>query len=225
MRTLLPFLWCFGCSILLISLLPSCSRGTIPLTTIPHVQYGVASWYGPAFHGQPTASGEVYDMFQLTAVHNSAPFGTIVVVTNLDTDRTVHVRITDRGPFVGDRILDLSYAAARRLGMVEAGLARIRVEFLPETVPSTDFIVQAGAYTDQRNAAYVHRSLATQYPQVWITVAREGSQTFYRVRLGSFSSRAEAEHAARQVQALGYAASVYPMPRTSETSRRSVDRF
>jgi rare lipoprotein A len=189
------------------------------------VQYGRASWYGSAFHGQLTASGEVYDMFQLTAAHESAPFGTVAVVTNLDTDRTVHVRITDRGPFVGARILDLSYAAARRLGMVEAGLARVRVEFLPETVPPTDFIVQAGAYTDQRNAAHVHRTLATQYPQAWITVAREGSQTFYRVRVGLFSNRAEAERAARQVQALGYAASVYPLPRASETSRRSVDRF
>ena len=224
MRTLLPLLWCFSCSLVLISLLPSCSRGTVP-PTIPHVQFGMASWYGSAFHGQPTASGEVYDMFQLTAAHESAPFGTVAIVTNLATDRTVHVRITDRGPFAGARVLDLSYAAARRIGMVESGVARVRIEFLPETVPPTDFIVQAGAYTDQRNAAHVHRTLATQYPQVWITVAREGSQVFYRVRIGSFTNRAEAERAAQQVQALGYAASVYPLPRASETSRRSVDRF
>ena len=224
MRTLLPLLWCFSCSLVLISLLPSCSRGTVP-STIPHVQFGMASWYGSAFHGQLTASGEVYDMFQLTAAHESAPFGMVAIVTNLDTDRTVHVRITDRGPFAGKRVLDLSYAAARRVGMLESGVARVRIEFLPETVPATDFIVQAGAYTDQRNATHVHRTLATQYPQVWITVAREGSQVFYRVRIGSFTNRAEAEHTARQVQALGYAASVYPLPRASETSRRSVDRF
>jgi rare lipoprotein A len=224
MRTLLPLLWCFSCSLLLLSLLPSCSRGTVPLT-VPHVQYGMASWYGSAFHGQPTASGEAYDMFQLTAAHESAPFGMTVVVTNLDTGRTVPVRITDRGPFVGARVIDLSYAAARRLGMLEAGVARVRIEFLLETVPRTDFIVQAGAYTDQDNAARVQRALAARYAQVWITVAREGAQTFYRVRLGAFANRAEAERAARQVQALGYAASVYPLPRASESSRRSVDRF
>jgi rare lipoprotein A len=189
------------------------------------VQYGMASWYGSAFHGQTTASGEVYDMFQLTAAHESAPFGMTAIVTNTDTGRTVHVRITDRGPFVGERVIDLSYAAARRLGMVDSGLARVRIEFLPETVPPSDFIVQAGAYTDQRNATRAQRVLARQYPQVWITAAREGTQTFYRVRLGSFTSRAEAERAARQVQALGYAASVYPLPRASETTRRSVDRF
>jgi cell division protein FtsN len=109
--------------------------------------------------------------------------------------------------------------------MVDAGLARVRIEFRPIPAASTDFIVQAGAYTDQDNAARVQRALVTQYPQVWIATAQEGSQTLYQVRLGAFASRDEAEHAARQVQALGYAASVYPLPRVSETSRRSVNRF
>jgi rare lipoprotein A len=164
-------------------------------------------------------------MFQLTAAHGSAPFGTVATVTNLDTGHIVHVRINDRGPFVGERVLDLSYAAAHRLNMVDAGLARVRIEFRPTPAASTDFIVQAGAYTDQYNAARIQRALATQYPQVWITTAQEGSQTLYRVRLGTFASRDEAEQAARQVQALGYAASVYSQPRASETPRRSVDRF
>jgi rare lipoprotein A len=164
-------------------------------------------------------------MFQLTAAHESAPFGTIATVTNLDTGHSVHVRINDRGPFVGARILDLSYAAARYLNMVHTGLARVKIEFQPAPAASTDFIVQAGAYTDQDNAVQVQRALATQYPQVWITTARAGSQTLYRVRLGAFASRDEAEYAARQVQALGYTASVYPLPRASETPRRSVDRF
>jgi rare lipoprotein A len=220
MRTLLPLLWCFSCGILLVMLLPSSSRGIVP-----HVQYGVASWYGSTFHGQPTASGEVYDMFQLTAAHGSVPFGTVATVTNLDTGHIVHVRINDRGPFVGERVLDLSYAAAHRLNMVDAGLARVRIEFRPTTAASTDFIVQAGAYTDQYNAVRVQRALATQYPQAWITTAREGAQTLYRVRLGAFANRDEAEYAARQVQALGYAASVYPLPRASETPTRFVDRF
>ena len=109
--------------------------------------------------------------------------------------------------------------------MVDAGLARVRIEFRPATATSTDFIVQAGVYTDQYNAVRVQRALATQYPQVWITTAREGAQTLYRVRLGAFANRDEAEYAARQVQALGYAASVYPLPRASETPIRFVDRF
>jgi rare lipoprotein A len=164
-------------------------------------------------------------MFQLTAAHGSAPFGTIATVTSLDTGHVVHVRINDRGPFVGERVLDLSYAAAHRLNMVGAGLARVRIEFRPIPTASTDFIVQAGAYTDQYNAVRVQRALATQYPQVWIATTREGAQTLYRVHLGAFVSRDEAEHAAQQVQALGYTASVYSLPHASEIPRRSVGRF
>jgi rare lipoprotein A len=147
------------------------------------------------------------------------------IVTNLDTGQWVRVRINDRGPLVGDRILDLSYAAARHVGMVNAGLARVRVEFLPETIPAATFIVQAGAYTDHDNAVRAQRALAARYSQVWIAVAQEGAQTFYRVRLGTFSSRADAEQAARQVQALGYTASIYPLSESPELPKRAVDRF
>ncbi len=89
---------------------------------------GVASWYGAAHHGRRTASGEVFDMRGMTAAHRSYPFGTRVRVTDLATGRTVVVRINDRGPFAGGRIIDLSRAAAGRLGIVEAGTARVRVE-------------------------------------------------------------------------------------------------
>jgi rare lipoprotein A len=188
-------------------------------------EYGLASWYGDDFHGQRTANGETYNMFQLTAAHRSAPLGIHAMVTNLATGRSVRVRINDRGPFVGDRILDLSYAAARRLGMVENGLARVKVTFLPETMPTTVYIVQIGAYIDQSNALRAQRDLATQYPQVWIAVAHEGPQTFYRVRLGSFASRAEAEQAARQVQGRGYTTSILPLSQPADTLRQSADRF
>ena len=207
-RVLVRVTPCISYSILLLSLLPSCSRGKVP---VPYVQYGIASWYGKEFHGRRTANGEIYDMFQLTAAHNSAPLGIHAIVTNLDTGRSVRVRINDRGPFVGNRILDLSYAAARRLGMLETGLARVRIQFLPETLPPPAFVVQAGAYMEQRNAARAQRALAARYPQVWITIAREGAQTFYRVRLGTFSSRAAAERIAREIRALGYAAHVIPL--------------
>jgi rare lipoprotein A len=147
------------------------------------------------------------------------------MVTNLDTERSIRVRINDRGPYVGDRILDLSYGAARQLGMVQAGLARVRIEFLLETVPTPTFIVQAGAYADQDKAVHVQQVLAPQYPQVWVAEAREGSVTFYRVRLGTFSSRADAEHAARRVAAQGYAASVMPFTPSPEHTRRMGSKF
>jgi rare lipoprotein A (peptidoglycan hydrolase) len=88
---------------------------------------GQASWYGPGFQGNPTASGETYDMNELTAAHRTLPLGTRALVRNLDNDRTVVVRINDRGPFVHGREIDLSYAAARQIGMINPGLAKVEV--------------------------------------------------------------------------------------------------
>ncbi len=94
-----------------------------------YVEEGVASWYGPKFHGRRTASGEVFDMHRLTAAHPWLPFGTIVKVTNLENGLSVVVRINDRGPFVKGRIIDLSYAAAKKIRMLRRN-ARVRVEVL-----------------------------------------------------------------------------------------------
>ena len=232
-RALLVVRW-ISCSLLLVGLLPSCSRGKMlpPVAQAEYngtswydTEYGLASWYGDGFHGQRTANGETYDMFQLTAAHRTAPLGIHAIVTNLETGRSVRVRINDRGPFIDDRILDLSYAAARRLGMVGNGLARVKVTFLLETIPIIVYIVQAGAYVDQGNALRAQRDLATQYPRVWIAVAREGPQTLYRVRLGSFASRTEAEQAARQVQGRGYSVSILPLSQPPDALRQSADRF
>jgi len=93
-------------------------------------QYGLASWYGRDFQGRPTASGELFDMYAYTAAHRDLPFGTRVRVTNEANGRSVVVRINDRGPWVEGRILDLSYAAAKQLGMIEAGVVRVRLEVL-----------------------------------------------------------------------------------------------
>lgn len=93
-------------------------------------QEGLASFYGRKFQGRLTASGERYDMYRLTAAHPSLPFGTRVRVTHLENGRYVTVRINDRGPFIAGRIIDLSYRAARELGMIQQGLARVRVEVL-----------------------------------------------------------------------------------------------
>jgi len=91
-------------------------------------QVGVASWYGPSFNGRRTASGEVFDMYALTAAHRSLPFGTLVRVTRLDNGASVVVRINDRGPFKKDRVIDLSYSAALKIGLVASGTAMVRLE-------------------------------------------------------------------------------------------------
>lgn len=95
-----------------------------------YTRVGVASWYGAAFHGLPTANGEVFDKEQITAAHPTLPLPSLVRVTNLENGRTIDVRVNDRGPFIGDRLIDLSQAAARRLGYENQGLAQVRVEFL-----------------------------------------------------------------------------------------------
>jgi peptidoglycan lytic transglycosylase len=99
------------------------------------MQYGLASWYGRERHGRRTASGEIFDSNQLVAAHNTAPFGTYALVTNLANGRTVQVRINDRGPAVAGRLIDLSYAAARQLDMVHVGVTHVKIEFLAAPLP------------------------------------------------------------------------------------------
>ncbi len=96
----------------------------------PEEQMGLASWYGPGFHGNKTANGEVYDMHARTAAHRTLPFGTLVRVTRLDTGASTVVRINDRGPHVAGRVIDLSNAAANDLDMVKAGVARVRLDII-----------------------------------------------------------------------------------------------
>ena len=130
------------------------------------VEEGIASWYGPGFHGRRTSSGEVYNQFAMTAAHKILPLGTKVRVRLLDGGREVVVRINDRGPFVDNRIIDLSRAAATELGMIGKGTARVRVQSLtgvPRLKADGDvtgiFYVQVGAFADKGNAERLVRSL------------------------------------------------------------------
>src|SRR5574337_725253 len=117
--------------------LAACARVTVTTPPVPArlglEETGNASWYGNPYHGRPTASGEIYDMRDLTAAHRTLPLGTRLMVTNLDTGQAVEVRVNDRGPFVEGRVLDLSYAAASVLGAIGRGLipVRLRVIALP----------------------------------------------------------------------------------------------
>ncbi len=103
---------------------------TMKAVSLGHEQQGVASWYGPGFNGKKTASGETYNMFDMTAAHSSLPLDTVVKVKNVKNDREVVVRINDRGPFVGDRVIDLSFTAARELGMIGPGTAPVSLKVI-----------------------------------------------------------------------------------------------
>lgn len=120
-------------------------------------QSGVASWYGPGFHGRPTASGEAYDQEGMTAAHRTLPMGARIEVTVRSTGRTTVLVVNDRGPFVEGRILDVSRAAARRLGFLRQGTARVRLEVL--ALPGRCRAVQVGSFRDRDNALRLRERL------------------------------------------------------------------
>lgn len=172
------------------------------------VETGIASWYGPEFHGRPTSSREIFDQNDLTAAHPTLPFGTMVLVTNLENGRQVTVRINDRGPFVKGRIIDLSYAAARLLGMVGPGTARVRLEVAgyepPEVKPrSAAYVLQVGSFAVEENARKLFQKLQKEFPGVYLSAFQINGQTFYRVRLKA-STEFEARKLAERLSAAGY---------------------
>jgi rare lipoprotein A len=191
-----------------ILVLASCSR----MRYFPgaDVQKGLASWYGPEFHGKVTSNKEIYDMHDLTAAHPTLPFGTYVKVTNLDNGRSVVVRINDRGPFVKGRIIDLSYAAATKLGMSGAGVVPVVIEVLKKYSPkksSQKYFVQVGAFVTKKNAKSLKKDLLRRYRNVHISILKTSSQTYYRVRIKARNMEA-AEKIAKKLLKEGYEAQV-----------------
>jgi rare lipoprotein A len=172
------------------------------------MQVGTASWYGPGFHGSRTSSGEVYDQYDLTAAHPTLPLGTRVVVTNLENNRAVEVRINDRGPFVKGRSIDLSYAAARTLGMIGPGTSPVRIEVLGggAELPRAAYTVQVGSFSDRENARRLESSLAKRFDGVYVATLEGKVGRYYRVRLGHFSRREDAAMFANSVTPLGLSA-------------------
>lgn len=176
-----------------------------------YVQTGVASWYGEEFHGRKTSSLEVYDMNDLTAAHNSLPLGTFVAVTNLNNGRSVVVRINDRGPFVKNRVIDLSYAAARAIDMIGTGTAPVRIEVLADISPplkALSFSVQAGSFIGQENAEALRGELARQFADVYVSTFETARQVYYRVRIPA-EDRETAETIARALTVRGYPAIIF----------------
>jgi len=140
--------------------------GIPPSTKVIYVETGMASWYGPSYNHRKAANGEVYDMDQLTAAHRTIPLNSIARVTNMKTGDSVVVRITDRGPFVPDRIIDLSKAAAKRVGVYLHGTAKVKIEVLQSPAAIADggrWAVQIGAFADSESALAMKEKLMRRY--------------------------------------------------------------
>jgi rare lipoprotein A len=161
-----------------------------------YTEEGNASWYGVPFHGRRASNGEIYDMHKLTAAHRTLPFETVVRVTNLSNGKSTVVRITDRGPFVDNRIIDLSMAAAREIDSIGAGVVPVRLEILSASIDPTAgfFTVQVGAFRDRSNAERLRERLNVSYSPIFIQTYDSPDGLFYRVRVG----KVPGEDSARQ---------------------------
>lgn len=193
--------------------------GGRPISPTPGGHFtAVASWYGEPFHGRLTASGERYNMHGLSAAHRSLPFGTRLKVTNPDSGQSSIVTVNDRGPFVRGRQLDLSYGAAKEIGLVGNGVGRVAVEVLDRDVSyrkavreegtrgasGGSFAIQFGAFRDPDNAARLKQALELETQGVVITQVMVDGVIYHRVRLGPFPSRDEALVRARTFAEEGY---------------------
>ena len=180
---------------------------------LPHArgfdQRGRASWYGKKFHGRKTSNGETYNMYAMTAAHKTLPFNTHVRVINLENGKETQVRINDRGPFVRGRIIDLSYTAAKNIGIVDSGTAPVKIVALgvankPTQVKSTkqsyhhvnyyqgNFTIQVGAFTERTNAERLRNKLSQSFKNAHITTYNDGYDIYYRVRVGKCSTLEQA---------------------------------
>ncbi len=156
-------------------------------------EWGVASWYGKKFHGRETSSGEIYDMHQMTAAHKHLPIPTFVKVTRVDTGKSIIVKVNDRGPFVGDRVIDLSFAAASELGMVESGKSDVYIEALSTHHVIEPLLTEPPLYTDEQQAAL----LAAEPQDVAV---QELVSTDVFIQVGAFSQEPNALRMLEKVQ-------------------------
>ena len=165
-----------------------------------HVERGLASWYGPGFHAERTSSGEPYDMYAMTAAHKTLPIPCFVRVTNLENGRSVVVRVNDRGPFVGDRIIDLSYTAAWKLDMLRAGTAKVEIRVLEPGRRAPPPPVVAAAIPAVPVAAPVAAPVVAPVVAAVATPAAGGGRL---LQVGAFGSRANADALVSRLQASG----------------------
>lgn len=201
-------------SLFFLVFLHACS--STPPGYTPRSDYVEASWYGPKFNGRPTSSGERFDMYAMTCAHKKFPFGTRLRVTNPDNKRSVVVTVNDRGPFIPGRDLDLSYGAAKKIGLVEKGVGKVRIEHLGRdmryvkrisfgsSTPAGPLTVQIGSFRDISNALRLKNGLSLNYQNVSVTTAFIKGKKYHRVRVGKFSNRDAAYSLARKLSQEGY---------------------
>jgi len=202
-----------GC-LLLIAALAFASCTSSRLETYQEPRAAVASWYGSEFHGRPTASGERFDMYGLTCAHRELPFGTVLQVTNVSNNKTVRCVVNDRGPFVSGRDIDLSYAAAREIGLISPGTGNVRIGYLGRDLgyvkevryisSSGPYTIQIGSFRELDNALHLKSGLDLKYKGVYIVEAFIHNATYYRIRVGKFQKREEAFSLARTLAEEGY---------------------
>ncbi len=166
-----------------------------------HTEEGIASWYGHPYHGRVAANGEIYDMEKMTAAHRTLPFDTWVRVYDLDNSRTTEVRITDRGPFVGGRIIDVSHAAARELELIGPGVARVRIEVIrsPANAAQGLFAVQVGAFRDRANAERLRDRMEARYGSARL-LERAENPSVWRVLVGAETTEDGANRLAERIR-------------------------
>lgn len=174
---------------------PPSAAGPEPAVAVGQIyrETGVASWYGKEFHGRKTASGEIFDMYGISAAHRILPLGTTIRVTNLDNFKSIKVKVTDRGPFIRNRVLELSYGAARELGFAAQGTARVKIETLEPFHDTALYTVQAAVFADEENAKMLKERLSKKFEVIYIVPFMSNLGTFYRVRVGSYGTEEKAE--------------------------------
>jgi len=206
-------------------------RYTVRSSALGFRQTGIASWYGTKFHGHRTSSGETYDMYAMTAAHKTLPLPSYVEVHNLDNNRKIIVRVNDRGPFASGRIIDLSFVAAKKLGITANGTGRVEIRVVgpgamtasaksvsitpiksrttttvaTPTLPADgQLYLQVGAFTDRNNATQLLNRLVNATPEnVLINRKATGNYHVYRVRIGPLQSEAEAQRLRATLEPLG----------------------
>ncbi len=199
---------CIVACLLALVALSGCGRKKtrLPTVTTPSagaVETGIASWYGHPYHGRRAANGEIYNMEMMTAAHRTLQFGTWVRVWKLDNGKTVEVRITDRGPFVEGRIIDLSRAAARQIDMIGPGTSKVRIEVISapaEFAGSIAYAVQVGAFREFDNARRMQREMESLYGHAQLA-SKDGDPTVWRVLVGRELTRELAAGLAERIRA------------------------
>jgi rare lipoprotein A len=176
---------------------PPPSRAAAAPVVVGATENGIASWYGHPYHGRRAADGETYDMETLVAAHRTLPFNTWVRVYNLNNNKTIDVRIIDRGPFVDGRIIDLSHAAAQAIDMIGPGIAQVRLEIIssPASVAAAAFGVQVGAYLNRANAERIRAEMEARYGKAQVVLEKG----FWRVFVGHEATEADANALAARI--------------------------